>query len=115
MFHFIRFVILTSVNEQAFSGPHSRAVFAREWAELASRTEGPCVCMLRGLPCGIQTAPLPIPDVPMRGENALKRNSKDQTLPGCFDLRSFRLRRTRAALSMTGLEDFKQLPHYPQV
>jgi len=38
-----KFVIPNPVNEQAFSGPQSRAGFAREWAELASRGEGPCV------------------------------------------------------------------------
>jgi len=37
------FVIPNPVNEQALSGPQSRAGFAREWAELASRGEGPCV------------------------------------------------------------------------
>jgi len=31
-----KFVIPNPVNEQAFSGPQSRAGFAREWAELAS-------------------------------------------------------------------------------
>ena len=38
-----KFVIPNPVNEQALSGPHSRAGLAREWAERASRGEGPCV------------------------------------------------------------------------
>jgi hypothetical protein len=37
-------VIPNSVNEDALSGPHLRAAFAREWADQRpSRSEGPCV------------------------------------------------------------------------
>jgi len=45
---FPTFVILRAVwRARSLSGPHLRAAFAREWAEQASRPEGPCVLHAR--------------------------------------------------------------------